>query len=85
MNDDKLKEIKDRWEKAATIEEWKSTKSYCNYPFYTVLYKPRQSLSKHEGTHKGRDLWNIHDAIFVLRAKEDMKVLFNIIKDLKKK
>lgn len=77
----KLKDIKDRWEKAAPKEKWIG---HCNYPFYVILNKPRPSLSKHEGTNRGDNMWHMDDGLFIANAKSDMEELFRIIEQLEK-
>jgi hypothetical protein len=81
MTEEEFRDIKLRWEKAAPEDKWTGT---ANIPFYVVLEKPRPSLSKHEGTKRGADMWHYDDGIFVACAKRDMGKLINHIDALQK-
>jgi hypothetical protein len=60
---DKMHEVE---AKAAPIEKWTGS---MNYPFNGHLDQPRPSLSKHEGTERGRGMLHCDDLIFILTAR----------------
>lgn len=60
---DKMKEIES---KAAPIEKWTGT---ANIPFYGHLDQPRPSLSKHEGTDRGKGMLHCDDLKFILASR----------------
>lgn len=78
LDDQELKEIKDRAEKS---HQFTGTS---NVPFYVHLKRPRQSLSKHD-SEKYDDINFLHydDGIFIANAKDDVLKLISEIESLK--
>lgn len=74
----RLKEIKDRALKAA--DGWTGTS---NYPFDTILKRPRSSLSKHDSEKDDRIRLHIDDAALICSAKEDILYLIELIEKSK--
>jgi len=74
----RLKEIKDRLEKAMPIT------GSMNYPFYGHLKRPRASLSKHDKGHSC-NLWHVDDVRFLVGAYEDVKFLLEELEKYDKK
>lgn len=89
MTDKELKEIKERVDKAASLEQWGNTNSTANIPFYVCLKRPRPSLSHDEGegskeqqNRRESYLYHYDDAVFILNAKKDMLKLIEEIERL---
>jgi len=77
---DELIEIETRVNKAA--DGWTGSS---NYPFYTDLKRPRQSLGKHD-SDKYDDIRFLHvdDAALIVTAKRDILFLLDHMKELEK-
>lgn len=79
MKESRLKEMREIANKA-TPAPWTGG---ANIPFYAYLNKPAPSLSKHEGTARGRHLWRIEDVTFVVAAREIMLELLDYVDTLR--
>lgn len=75
-----IEQIKDRAEKAA--DGWSGSS---NYPFYTDLKRPRQSLGKRD-SDKYDDIRFLHvdDAALIVTAKQDILFLLDHTQKLEK-
>lgn len=76
LNKEDFDNIKKYWEKAAPEDKWGGSS---NHPFYVILDKPRPSLSKHEGTPRGENMWHMDDGIFIVGAKKNMGQLIEFL------
>lgn len=68
--------IRERLAKAASVENWTGS---MNYPFNGYLDQPRQSLSKHEGTERGKGMLHCDDLVFILTARRDIPKLLEAL------
>lgn len=69
MDNNRIKELRKLIEEATQLDKWTVTG---NYPFYITINPPAPSLSKHEGTPRGSNMWRYQDGIYLITAVHEL-------------
>ncbi len=79
MDDKTIAGLRKLIEEATPLEKWEGSG---NYPFYVHIQKPAPSLSKHEGTARGENMWRYQDGSYLLAAVHALPKALDKIQEL---